>query len=395
MTSRHRSARSFERKYALAPSDLDVRGGGAEVDDVVVDVDVEPHEQLGRARGHVQVLVQLSPRREHAVVLPHGEAIGDTGLEHRAHARGRLRVRREERLRVENLRGRIARHGLVRRRRRDRLPRVRGHPGERAAGFIRRASAVDARVETVAQRRGKQRAVLSHRPRRRRVFKVSRPTRDPVARRRGRAVAHARGGAIQRGVIHRGHVSGGDARERDQIAARHQHRVVATRREFVQRRRRPRVGTVGDRPLFFRDFGLRGGAREGRRLRRADGRAVSRRVEGGDHVHGEAEAGELPPPGAARRPRDGVLRRRRRRPSPWRSKRRRRKTRGGPLDRRRRRRGRAQGALAARRGVEERARGAVVDGRRLRRGRRLGRRRREDDRGERETVARGGVQRGG
>jgi hypothetical protein len=38
MTSRHRSARSFERKYALAPSELDVRGGGAEVDDVVVDV---------------------------------------------------------------------------------------------------------------------------------------------------------------------------------------------------------------------------------------------------------------------------------------------------------------------------------------------------------------------
>ena len=41
MTSRHRSARSFERKYALAPSDLDVRGGGAEVDDVVVDVFVD------------------------------------------------------------------------------------------------------------------------------------------------------------------------------------------------------------------------------------------------------------------------------------------------------------------------------------------------------------------
>ena len=102
---------------------------------VVVDVDVEPHEQLGRARGHVQVLVQLSPRREHAVVLPHGEAIGDTGLEHRAHARGRLRVRREERLRVENLRGRIARHGLVRRRRRDRLPRVRGHPRRTCCGF--------------------------------------------------------------------------------------------------------------------------------------------------------------------------------------------------------------------------------------------------------------------
>jgi hypothetical protein len=52
----------------------------------------QPHQQLGRPRVHLGVLVQLPPHGKHAVAVPDSAAVGNTRQQHNPHACGRRRM---------------------------------------------------------------------------------------------------------------------------------------------------------------------------------------------------------------------------------------------------------------------------------------------------------------